>query len=153
MTDEKQAPESAPRAEFAKAAEAIWVRAQKATWSSLVVVPAGTGLPAAELAQALAAVGTLQRGKPVESLDLRGLALGRSRPMVEALSDSSRPFRRVAAVDCPLDSQTAILLASSAEAAVLVVERETTGVEAARRVLELVGPARFLGAVVLAPAG
>jgi hypothetical protein len=151
MTDENQASEPVLAPDLAEAVEGIWVAAQKAAWSSLVVVPARTGLPAAEIARALAAAGTLQRGEPVESLDLRGLPLGRSRPMVEALSDSARPFHRVVAVDCPLDSQTAVLLASSAGAAVLVVERETTSVDAARRVLELVGPARFLGAVLLAP--
>jgi hypothetical protein len=153
MTDDKQVPESASAAELARAAEGIWVATQRAAWSSLVVVPAVTGLPAAEIAGALAAAGTLQRGEPVENLDLRGFPLARSRPMVEALADSSRPFCRVAAVDCPLDSQTAVLLASSAGAAILLVERETTGVEAARRVLELVGQTRFLGAVVLEPAG
>lgn len=151
MTDEKPASEPVFAPELARAAEGIWVAAQKAAWSSLVVVPAGTGLPAAEIARAVAAAGTLQRGEPVEILDLRGLSLGGSRTTAETLADSSHPFRRVAAVDCPLDSQTAVLLASSAGAAVLIVEKETTSVEAARRVMELVGEARFLGAVVLEP--
>jgi len=134
---------------FASAAEAIWVRTQKSPWSSLVVVPAGPGLPTAAVAEALAAVGTAQRGEAVDSRDLRGVGLADSRPLVEMLADRGRPYQKVAAVDCPLDSQAALLLTSSADAAILVVQRDRTKLASARRVMDLVGPSRFVGAVLV----
>lgn len=137
---------------LAGAAEAIWVRAQKTRWSSLVLVPAGPGLPTAALADAVASVGTAQRGEAVSSQDLVGAALASSRPLVELLADRSRPYRHVVAVDCPLDSQAALLLSSAADAAVLVVQRDRTTLASARRVLDLVGASRFVGSILVTAA-
>ena len=139
-------------ASFERAAEAVWVAAQRSGWSSLVIVPAEAGLGVVPLARALAVVGSAQRGEAVDGLDLRGVPLSDSRPHAERLADRSRPFRRVALVDCPLDSPAALLLATSADATLLVVERDHTTLEAARRVLERVGAQRFVGAVVIEPA-
>ena len=139
-------------ATFERAAEAVWVAAQRSGWSSLVIVPAETGLGVVPLARALAVVGSAQRGEAVDGLDLRGVPLTESRPHAERLADRSRPFRRVALLDCPLESQAALLLATSADAALLVVERDHTTLEAARLVLERVGAQRFVGAVVIEPA-
>lgn len=136
---------------FERAAEAVWVAAQRSSWSSLVIVPAEPGLGVVPLARALAAVGSAQRGEAVDGLDLRGVPLADSRAHVERLADRSRPYRRVALVDCPLESQAALLLATSADAAVLVVERERTTLEAAQSVIERVGAERFVGAVVIEP--
>lgn len=133
------------------AAEAIWVAAQRETWASLLLVPAEPGLSTAALAEAVAEVGSAQRGERVEALDLRGLSLAGSRSAAEKLADESAPYQRVAAIDCPTDSQTALLLASAAGVSILVVELERTESAAARRVMDLVGPARFLGAVVASP--
>ncbi len=146
-------PMAAPAAETAvdRAAEAVWVAGQRKAWSSLVLVPTEPGLPVAPLARAVAAVGSAQRGEPVELLDLRGRPLADSRPFAETLADAGERYRRVAALDCPLESQTARLLATSADAAVLVVVKERTSLAAARRVLDLLGLPRFLGAVVLDP--
>ena len=135
-----------------RAAESVWVAAQKAGWSSLVIVPAEAGISAVALARAVAAVGSAQRGEPVDGLDLRGLPLAESRAHAERLADRSRTFRRVALLDCPLDSQAALLLAQNADAALLVVERDHTTMETARRVIEKLGQDRFVGAVIVEPA-
>ncbi len=150
---EQARPVAAPAADTAveRAAEAIWVAGQRASWSSLAVVPAETGLPVAALARAVAAVGSAQRGETVDLLDLRGRTLADSRRMAEALADTSERYRRVAAIDCPLGSQTALLLASSADAALLVVVRDRTSLDSARRIVELLGLPRFVGAVILEP--
>jgi hypothetical protein len=147
-------PAAPDRAEaLRRAAEAVWVASQKgAAWSSLALLPAEPGLRTDDLARAVAEVGSAQRGEPVEYLDLQSATLAASRPLAETLSDESRPFQRVVALGCPADDRVAELLANSAAAAVLIVEREATRVAAARRVLEIVGPERFLGAVVLEPA-
>jgi hypothetical protein len=132
-----------------RAAEAVWVAARQRTWSSLVVVPAEPGLGAGPLARAVAAAASTQRGETVEYLDLRGVALGASRPLADRLAEDGKPYRVVAAVACPLDDRMAQLLSSSADAAILLLEQGATALAAARRVVELVGPSRFLGAVVL----
>lgn len=132
-----------------RAAEAVWVAAQRSNWSSLVIVPAEPGLSVVSLARAVAAVGSAQRGEPVDGLDLRGVPVAESRPHAERLADRSRPYHRVALLDPPLESQAAVLLAGSADAAVLVVERDRTPVEQAERVIELLGRERFIGAVIL----
>jgi hypothetical protein len=134
---------------LSRAAEAIWVTAQRSVWSSLVIVPAEAALTTAPIARAVAAVAAAQRGEAVEYLDLGAVALADSRPLAEKLADKTRSYCHVVAVGCPLESQTALLLASSADAAILVVARERTLLASARRVLELVGSSRFLGAVVL----
>ncbi len=134
-----------------RAAEAVWVAAQSRGWSSLVIVPMERTAAAVALARAVAMAGSAQRGEPVEGLDLRGLPLAESRPHAERLADRSRPYRRVAVVDSPLESQTAVLLARAADAAVLVAERDRTLLADVRTVLERVGEERFVGAVMLEP--
>jgi hypothetical protein len=134
-----------------RAAEAVWVASQKgAPWATLAIVPAEPGLQTDALARAVAEVGSEQRGEPVEFLDLRDVTLANSRSLVETLALSAA-FRHVVALGCPTDNRAAELLATSAAAVVLIVEREATRVTAARRVVEAVGPERFLGAVVLEP--
>lgn len=132
-----------------RAAEAVWVAAQQASWASLVLIPAEPGLSVRALACAVAAAGSAQRGEPVEVVNAQDLPLAGSRPLAEKLAAPDPLFRRVVAVDCPLEVQAALLLARSAGAAVLVLVMDRTPVATARRVLELVGPARFVGAVTL----
>lgn len=152
VTEQEGRRRNAPAAAaspLVSAAEAIWVRAQKSPWSSLVLVPAGPGLPTAAIAEAVASVGTAQRGESVGARDLGGTGLAESRPLVEMLADRSRLYRHVVAVDCPLDSQAALLLSSAADAAILLVQRDRTRLASARRVLDLVGASRFVGAVLV----
>jgi len=137
--------------DLVRAAETIWVAAQRSVWSSLVIIPAEPGLVTSPIAQAVAAVGSAQRGETVEYLHLGGMALAESRALAERLAEKARSYRYVAAVDCPLESQTALLLSSSADAAILVVERGHTTLASAKHTLELVGSSRFVGAVVLNP--
>jgi hypothetical protein len=138
-----------PMNDMTRAAEAVWVAAQQAPWASLALIPAETGLSVSELARAVAAVGSAQRGEPVEVVDAQSTPLAGSRSLAERVAAPGPPFSRVVAVDCPLGDQTGLLLARSAGAAVLVLALERTPVAEARRVLELVGPARFVGAVTL----
>ncbi len=142
---------SSPERGVERAAEAVWVAAQRRSWSSLVVVPVERAAGAVALARALAVAGTAQRGEAVVGLDLRGLPLSESRAHAARLADRSRPHRRVAVVDSPLESQTAVLLACAADAAVLVVERDRTRLEDVRAVLDRIGQERFVGAVMLEP--
>jgi hypothetical protein len=143
-----EAPAWDPEA-LRRAAEGIWVAAQKAVWSTLAIVPAEARLRTAELARAVAEVGEAQRGERVEPLDLEKATLANTRTIIESFADESRPYARVVALGCPTDERAAELLATSVAAAVLVLEQEGTRIAAARRVLEIVGEDRFLGAVLV----
>lgn len=147
---EKRAAPSDPA--LSRAAELIWVAAQRSTWSSLALVPAEPGISVGPIAAALAAVGGAQRGEPVQYLDLRGVGFADSRPAAETLADRAAPSRLVAALDCPLDSQAAQLLASAANLCVLVVAKDRTDLAQARRLVDSLGKERLLGAVIIDPA-
>jgi len=140
-------------ATIVEAAEAVWVAVQGSPWPTLAVVPAEPGLSVGKLVGALAATGAAQRGQSVEALDLQGRPLANSQKVVEALAAPQPVQRSIVAVDCPLESQAGLLFARSAGAAILVVAMEHTRMEAAERILDLVGRERFLGAVVHAPRG
>jgi hypothetical protein len=147
---EKRAAPADPA--LSRAAESIWVAAQRSTWSSLALVPAEPGISVGPIAAALAAVGGAQRGEAVQYLDLRGVAFSDSRPAAETLADRTAPARLVAALDCPLESQAAQLLASAASLCVLVVAKDRTDLAQARRIVESLGRQRLLGAVIIDPA-
>ncbi|MCG6928008.1 MAG: glycosyltransferase family 2 protein [Acidobacteria bacterium] len=139
-------------AAITRAAEALWVAVQDSPWPTLALVPAEPGLAVGALATAVASVGAAQSGKSIEGLDLRGRPLADSQALVEALAAPQPLHRTVVALDCPLESQAALLFARTAGMAILVVAMERTPSDDAERALELVGRSRFLGAVVQAPA-
>jgi hypothetical protein len=143
-------PQATDDTTIAGAAEAIWVAVQGTLWSTLAVVPAGPDLPVAEIASALAAVGSAQRGDDhlIRALDLRGRPLAGSQELVDELAAPAPGPRLVVAVDFPLESQAALMFARSASATILVVALERTRSEDAAKIVELVGESRFLGAVV-----
>lgn len=141
-----------PETSVAQAAEAVWVAVHDTPWGSLAIVPAEPGLPVGPLAEALARTGGAQRGQTIESVDLRGRALADSQELVRSLAAPQPTHRSVVAVDCPLESQAALLFSRSAGAAILVLAMERTRTDHAERVVELVGRSRFLGVVVQAPA-
>jgi hypothetical protein len=133
-----------------RAWQELWVAVQASPWTSLAIVPAVSGLSVAEVARALAEVGGEYHGRTIELIDARGLAFGGARELVERLSAPAQPHAAVAVLDCPLDSQAALLVARAASAALLVVPVGRARLADAQRVLESVGRSSFIGAVTLA---
>ena len=114
------------------------------------LVPAHPGTSARFVAEALVAVGRLHDDRPVRLLDAEGTKL----PDVASVQKSlvaivDRQELAVAAVDCPLTHPASIPIARTAGAAVLVLPLGETRFSEARRAMDLVGRARFIGAVTL----
>jgi hypothetical protein len=148
MTTQAPTSHQATDRDITRTAETLWVAVQDSYWPTLALVPAEPGLPVGTLATALATVGSRQRGQDIEALDLQGRPLADSQELVEALTAPQPLYRSIVALDCPLESQAALLFARSAGAAILVVAMERTRLQDAERVKQLVGESRFLGAVV-----
>ena len=66
----------------------------------------------------------------------------------ETLEAAVERPRFVLAVDSPLENPATIGLLSICDAVVLLVERGRTRIPDGQRILELVGPERFIGAVL-----
>ncbi len=137
------------RSRLEKGMERLWVAVLQAPWASLVVVPAGRGVSGLAVARELAAAGSVYRGEPVEVLNAEGTRLSECRNLLGSVTGTAALHSLVIAVDCPLLTESARLLARAAQAAVLLVPIGTTPLADARRVVEAVGRDRFLGAVTL----
>jgi hypothetical protein len=128
----------------------IWFAAMRRPWSSMALVPARPGTSALFVAEALASVGRLQGDRPVKLLDAEKTEL----PAVAEVGKSlaaivDRLELAVVATDCPLSRPSSIAIARLADAAVLMVPLGEARFSEARRVMDLVGRDRFIGAVTL----
>lgn len=133
----------------------LWCRLEGLSWRTLAVVAPGDGGRAWRLAQALVQVAEKRprRLKPVNvtraSVERMGAV---TRVLVpEKLLAAADRTRFVLAVDSPLENPAAIGLLSGCDAVVLLVEQMRTRIADAQRILDLVGPERFVGAVLCAP--
>src|SRR5215813_8521145 len=135
-----------------RAVSALWYRLPKFQWSTLAVVAPGNGAGAWRIAQALVEVAE-KRPRPLSAVNAVDASLERLTAVVELLSPETlaealeRP-RFVLAVDSPLENPATIGLLSKCDAVVLLLERRRTRIPDGQRILELVGPERFIGAVL-----
>lgn len=135
-----------------KAVSALWYRLTRFQWSTLAVVAPGNGAGAWRSAQALVEVAEV-RPRPLRAVNAIGANLEKLAAVVRLLSAETlvaaveRP-RFILAVDSPLENPATIGLLSSCDAVVLLVEKRRTRIPDGQRILELVGPERFIGAVL-----
>lgn len=133
--------------EPAPAWQSVWFQTRKRPWRSLAVVPVDDQA-ALDAAKALQGVGRLAEGNQLTVVDATGLPLDGARDLLAALGGPASGGGRIIAVDSPRRTPSAIPLARTADAAVLLVNLGRTTLAQARRVMELVGPERFVGCVV-----
>ena len=135
-----------------KAVAALWYRLSGSQWKTLALVAPGNGPRAWRLAQALVEVAE-ERPRLLKAMNLTHASRARVSAVAHALSPqklvaaADRP-RFILAVDSPLENPAAIGLLSRCEAVVLLLERGRTRIPDGRRILELVGRERFIGAVL-----
>jgi hypothetical protein len=140
------AAEPVPNAQW----QQIWFTALRRPWSSLALVPAGPGDSALFAAEALAAVGRLHGGRAIRLVDAEEAGLTDVADILESLAAiAGREELAVVAAGCPLTEAAAIPIARAADAALLVVPLGDAHFSGARRVVDLVGRDRFIGAVTL----
>ena len=128
----------------------LWYALQAKNWLSLAVVPSRSGSGARELARALAEVGTALRGERVLLFEAeRSDSESVVKHMVQIRNYTRDNARMVIALDAPVENPTAISLIRAADAALLAVERGASDLRNARKTIELVGPDRLLGSVLV----
>jgi hypothetical protein len=149
-----EAPESrrGPVAAPHQALIALWYRLAGFQWRTLAVVAPGNGPQAWRIAQALIEVAG-NRPRLLKAVNATDASLQRVAAVAHALSPTKLATaadrtRYVIAVDSPLENPAAIGLLSNCDAVVLILQRRRTRIPDGQRILELVGPERFIGAVL-----
>jgi hypothetical protein len=125
----------------------------KGDWTSLVVVPATPGLSGRIVAEALAEVCGLVRGKAAKLFAAEGLEVQAvSKLVVELTEHVSDGGLAVVSIDSVLSRQAGVPVLLWAERALLVVHLGVTKLDDAKKTAQLVGETKLLGAVTLEPA-
>ena len=131
----------------------LWYRLLSRPWSCLVVVSPDPTPDTLRLARSLAELGTQHRRQPVEVIDALQLDLERSTAIAQwveeqaALGDLAER-RFVIALDSPIVNPVAIGVLMVADAAVMLLEKGVSKIPQARRIIEIAGRERFIGAVL-----
>ncbi len=119
-------------------------------WNSLVVIPASTSFSAGFVANALVEVSSLVHGAPARLFLAEDLELSAvPRLIVEMTNHVEKGGKAIVCVDSVIASQSGVPAALAADAALLVVHLGVTTTDDARNTLEVVGAAKFIGAVTL----
>lgn len=119
-------------------------------WHSMVVVPASPGSSAALVANALAEVSTLVRGKKAMLFSTEGLEVNDvSRIIVDMMQHIGSGGLAIVSIDSVIAAQSGIPVTLAVDVALLVVELGVTATADAKRTVELVGAKKFLGAVTI----
>jgi hypothetical protein len=128
--------------------ERIWVALLEHPWNSLAVVPAVTGLAARGVAQGLARAGSDYLGQPLRVLNAEGARLGESRRLLESMAGGER-HRTIISIDCPADSEAALLLARQTDGTLLLVPLGRAQLSEVRKLVDEIGRDRIVGAVAV----
>ncbi len=126
----------------------LWFATLKKEWSSLAVLPSHPGGSAEPIAKALARVAALQKDSSIKLIDASGTDLaGASRLIIEMTSHVAQGGLAIVVLDSVISNPAGIPVALAADAALLTVELKQADIDTGRRTLELLGEAKFVGAV------
>lgn len=126
----------------------LWFATLKKEWSSLAVLPSHPGGSAEPIARALAKVASMQKDAAIKLIDASGTDLaGASRLIIEMTSHVAQGGLAIVVLDSVISNPAGIPVALAADAALLSVELKSADVDTGRRTLELLGEAKFVGAV------
>jgi hypothetical protein len=126
----------------------LWFATLKKEWSSLAVLPSHPGGSAEPIAKALARVAALQKDSSIKLIDASGTDLaGASRLIIEMTSHVAQGGLAIVVLDSIISNPAGIPVALAADAALLTVELKQADIDTGRRTLELLGEAKFVGAV------
>jgi hypothetical protein len=135
------------------AVEELWYKLLARPWSSLVVVSPDRTPKTLRLARSLAEFGTQHRRRPVEIIDGLQLDLERSAAIAQMMEPEggaprlSDP-RFVVALDSPIANPIAIEVLTACDAVLILLEKGVTRIHQARKIIEIAGRERLIGAVL-----
>jgi hypothetical protein len=120
-------------------------------WLSLAVVSTEAGERAWWLVQALEQVAA-QSPRPLRTLNVLGVTMARAAAMAHALSpvklQAAAPQRYLVATDSPVLNPVSLEVVTACDAVILLLEEGRTRIPGARRLVELIGRERLMGAVL-----
>ena len=126
----------------------LWFATLKKEWSSLAVLPSHPGGSAEPIAKALARVASLQKDSSIKLINAAGTDLaGASRLIIEMTSHVAQGGLAIVVLDSVISNPAGIPVALAADSALLCVELKQADIDTGRRTLELLGEAKFVGAV------
>ena len=126
----------------------LWFSVIRHSWRSLAIVPVVPGGAGLQVAHALSEVGGIHQHSPLVLFDGLQLELRQVARMLEDISTEVKANERLlVALDSPLVNLCGV--ARAADKVLLVGELGKANLHSARKVMELIDPERFLGAVVL----
>lgn len=147
------APQNVGAPEFAaNEIQKLWFATQRQEWSSLAVLPATPGFSVVPLAKALARAGETYLERSVrlilaENTDLNSA----SRIIIEMSSQVGHGSYVIVALDSIIQNAAGIPIILAADACLLGIQLGRSRFEQVNRTVEMVGVARFVGAVTLPP--
>ena len=127
-----------------------WFTMVRHPWSSLVLVPADQGTSALVVARRLAEIALEYHHEPIAVVDAERLTAKDLGALLPQIEERTRAGGRVLiAVPSPLVHYAAVPIARSADAAVLLVGIGRTAFSQARKTVECVGGASFIGCITV----
>jgi hypothetical protein len=135
--------------------EQLWYLLLPRRWSCLAVISPDRTPNTLRLARSLAEFGARHRRRPVDVVDALELDMERASEIARRIGpdgDHSQltESRFVVALDSPIANPSAIEVLAATDAVALLVEKGVTRIPDARKLVELVGRERLVGAVFAA---
>lgn len=128
----------------------LWFSLQSRAWSTLAIVPTDVGTDVTHIAERLAAVGQHYGAGPIDLLDAVGAEFSDTQGLVESIGETKARGRLVLVACDPLDvNPPTIPIVRSTSGVLLVVRLGESRLASARKVVEIVGRDRILGAITL----
>jgi len=130
----------------------LWLRVRERSWSSLAIVPGGSGAPpdfTLTIAVTLARIGTMHLGTPVQVADATTIPLVHLTQFIEELGRLKTEGELVLIAVAPAnENPTTVTLARSADCSMLCVLLEAMKTAEARNTVSSIGLVRFIGQAV-----
>jgi len=128
--------------------ERLWLSTQARRWTTLALVPAGSGGPpdfTLSIAMSLARTGMVHLGAQVHVADATSLSLGSNAQFLEQVRETTRSGPVLIALAPSSESSVTVPLARDANAAVLCVCVGKMRVSEAKKTIREIGKQHFLG--------
>jgi hypothetical protein len=133
----------------------LWLAVQSRTWRSLAIVPAGPGAPkdfTVNVATTLARTGMTHLGTPIHVADATRLPLAYLVGFAEELQRYTQEGDLVlVALASTSDNPITVSLAQKTDAALLCVMMEAMNSSDAKKTVDRIGAARFVGSTMFRP--
>jgi hypothetical protein len=128
----------------------LWFSLQSRAWSTLAIVPTDVGTGVTEIAERLSAVGQHYGAGPIDLLDAVGAEFADTQGLVDSINETKARGRLVLVACDPLHQNPPVIpIVRSTSGVLLVVHLGESRIASARKVVEIVGRERILGAITL----